>query len=230
MENVFDLLKKAFELYKQKFASFAILAVLSMAIFLAIIPFAATFLIAALISNPGIFSGEFNVGIPLLVFGILLGLAAITVIAVLSLWVFTASLVVVKSKDKITLEEAFKIAWQMLPSLFFINLLYGLAVLAGFLLLVIPAIIFGIWFSLSTYIFVVEGIRGKEALKKSRQLVKGNWWPIFGRFAILFVAGIITSNLNFIGFLIDMFFLYPYSLVFGYLIYQELNVANKQSY
>lgn len=219
MENIFDLLKKAFEVYKQKFANFAILALLSMAIFLAVIPFALAFFIA---------SGGFDVSAPLLVFGILLGIIAFAIISVLSLWIFAASLVVIINKEKKPLKDAFRTAWQMLPALFWIELLYSLAVLGGLLLLVVPAIIFGIWFSFATYIFVAEGIKGKEALKKSKQLVKGNWWPVFGRFALLFVAGIITSNLNFIGFLIDMFFLYPYSLVYGYLIYQELNAANKQ--
>jgi len=46
-------------------------------------------------------------------------------------------------------------------------------------------IIVTIWFSFAHYILIAEDIRGRDALLKSRQYVKGKWWAVFGRFLLL---------------------------------------------
>jgi hypothetical protein len=59
-------------------------------------------------------------------------------------------------------------------------LLAGLAIAAGFVALVIP----GIWLSVVLYFasqaVVAEGRSPLEALRRSRELVAGQWWRVFG--------------------------------------------------
>lgn len=48
-----------------------------------------------------------------------------------------------------------------------------LAVLGGFILLIIPGLVFVVWFLLSTEVAVLEGIAGPKAMGRSRQLMRG---------------------------------------------------------
>ena len=102
----------------------------------------------------------------------------------------------------------------------------GVIIALGFLLLVIPGIIFSIWFSFSGIEVVLNKAGVGEALKKSKSLVKGRFWPVAGRLFVfglfaLFVS-ILFSTLplgigNLISPVFGVLFLLP-----SYLLYQEL--------
>lgn len=74
-----------------------------------------------------------------------------------------------------------------LPYLF-VGLLVAVFVLIGFILFIIPAIVIGVWLSFSYFVLVLEGVRGMEALKTSKEYVRGLWFPIFGRIIVLVVG------------------------------------------
>lgn len=69
-------------------------------------------------------------------------------------------------------------------------LLSSLIIVGGFILLVIPGIIFYVRYSFVSTTVVVEGQSGTGALSRSWSLAKGNGWRIFGT---LFVAGLIVG-------------------------------------
>jgi hypothetical protein len=80
----------------------------------------------------------------------------------------------------------------------------ALAVLCGLVLLVIP----GIWLSTRWYfgpqVVVVEGLRGRAALRRSGDLVAGRWWRVFGTLLVLglltaLAAGIVTAAVGAAG-------------------------------
>ena len=107
------------------------------------------------------------------------------------------------------------------------------------LLLIIPGIIYSIFYSFAVYAFFFEGKRGMAAIKRSVQLVKGYWWAIFGRFLLLGIVlwiflmiislplaattpgtpfyTIWNALVQVISFIIG-----PISLLFYYQIYQDL--------
>jgi hypothetical protein len=70
------------------------------------------------------------------------------------------------------------------------GLLVILAEMLGLILLIVPGILFYVWFSLSAQALVIENRRYRAAMGRSRQLVKGSWWRVFG---ILIVIGLVTS-------------------------------------
>ena len=66
-------------------------------------------------------------------------------------------------------------------------ILMMLAVFGGFLLFIIPGIVFSFWFLLSQQVTILESIAGSQALKRSRALMRGN---VGTAFVLLFVVGI----------------------------------------
>ena len=68
---------------------------------------------------------------------------------------------------------------KMFPLLGLI-ILTGLVVGLGFLLFIIPGLIFAAWFSLSVYAMMDENLGPIAAMKRSKSLVKGHVWEIFG--------------------------------------------------
>lgn len=65
------------------------------------------------------------------------------------------------------------------------SILYGLIVLGGCLLFLIPGIWWAVSFSLAPLIALIERIPARAALKKSRILIKGNWNDVFIRGLVL---------------------------------------------
>lgn len=73
-------------------------------------------------------------------------------------------------------------------------ILQTLAIMGGFLLLIIPGIIFAFWFSLSSHAVVIGGESGRAALSRSKKLMKGN---IGTAFALGMVVGVIQWGIGF---------------------------------
>ncbi len=79
--------------------------------------------------------------------------------------------------------------------------LSSLAILGGFLLLIIPGLIIALYVYFPQYVYVNEGLKGLAALRRSHDLVKGNWWNLLNKLVkigflviiILIVLGIITG-------------------------------------
>jgi hypothetical protein len=86
-------------------------------------------------------------------------------------------------------QAALRFGLRHLLGMIWIGLLYGLAVLAGLIALVIPGIYLYIALSLAFAAYIVEGRSGAAALRRSRELVRGRWWPTFGALAIYGVIG-----------------------------------------
>lgn len=103
---------------------------------------------------------------------------------------------------KISLFEAYKESLPLFFPFILVSLLQFLAIFSGFILLIIPGIIFAIWFMFSQFSLLAEDERGRKALKRSKGLVKGKWWSVFGRVVLFFIlitlASLPVSILNFI--------------------------------
>ncbi|MFO0764862.1 MAG: glycerophosphoryl diester phosphodiesterase membrane domain-containing protein [Patescibacteria group bacterium] len=91
------------------------------------------------------------------------------------------------------------IGWKYFWPAIWVGVLQSLAVLGGFILLVIP----GIWLAgrlaFSNIVLIDEDKRGTEALKRSSELVKGRWWAIFWRsFVSVIVYGLLMMLISLI--------------------------------
>lgn len=150
----------------------------------------------------------------------------------------------VSSPESTTLVSAYKFGLENILSYIWIALLTGVTVMVGFMLLVIPGILFLVWFAFVYYILVLEGIKGIDAMKASKAYVKGYWWPIFGRMVLLMVLLVLVSKV--LGMLADLIFgggkplieiiesalgvvLVPFSIAYMYLLYTDIKEIKTDS-
>ncbi len=87
--------------------------------------------------------------------------------------------------ENIGVVEAFKRSRSKFINFFIVSLLVVLVFYGGLFMLVVPGIIFMIWFSFSAIIAALEGDRGFDALLKSKAYVAGKWWTIFWYFIFM---------------------------------------------
>ena len=152
---------------------------------------------------------------------------------------------------KETVKKSLKYFWGYVGLL----ILFILALFGLFILLVIPAIIFGVYWILSSYFLVGEDKVIIESMKKSKKIVKLNWWRVFGFYILIILISIIilyvfeiplvvfnflSEELNlsiFSKFMIEETLFYisiigkiimtPFMIIFGKNLYLELSKKRK---
>ena len=99
------------------------------------------------------------------------------------------------SETNLPLLQTIKDSKHLIIPYFTTLLLAQLLIVGGLSLFILPGIVFGCFFLFVTFVIVVENLRGKEALKRSYQLIKPNFWRIFGAIALVVVPLNIISQL-----------------------------------
>lgn len=208
-----ELLKRSWQIYKERFIIFLLISLVS----LVSVPL---FLIKPT---------AFLIIFPLVIFWLL-------VFIFLSFWQKGAILYAVKDREeKIGFKESFKRGLHKIWPLLGTGLLAGLIVSGGLMLLIIPGVIFGVWFAFVSYLVVAENLSGKSALSRSKQLVKGNFGGVFGRILAL---GILVAAISIVASMLFGFIfgeeiggifsttlsvvIAPFGTVYMFLIYEEL--------
>ena len=97
-------------------------------------------------------------------------------------------------------------ALKHVPSLLLLTLLYILGIVGGTLLFILPGIWLYIAWAFALPVLLVEGARGRSALGRSFELVKGRWWRTFGVLVVGFILASIISALVQGVFLIGILF------------------------
>lgn len=92
-----------------------------------------------------------------------------------------------------TWQRAYEGARQHFWTYIIASALVTLAVLGGLLLLIVPGIIFLLWFSMTNFTVIIEGARGRAALRASRTLVTGRMSIVATRLALLVVIYIFSG-------------------------------------
>jgi site-specific recombinase len=160
-------------------------------------------------------------------FGILFTVIFSILLIVVASWFSASFLCAIKEKQrKIEIKEALSMGWKYTRSLFWVTIINAVVVGVGFLLLVVPGIIFSVWFSFSMYVLIWEDIKGVEALKRSKALVNGYWWSILWKFLgaglIMAAINLILNFIPFIGPLIVSLVIAPIFMIYVALVYEEL--------
>jgi hypothetical protein len=95
----------------------------------------------------------------------------------------------------------------VLLQLMAVSVLFGLGVALGFVLLIIPGLILLVMWSVVAPVTVLERPGVLAAFARSRELVRGNGWPVFGVilsvgvtvFAVALAAGLASAALGSLG-------------------------------
>ncbi|MBU3964115.1 hypothetical protein KJ591_01675 [Patescibacteria group bacterium] len=168
------------------------------------------------------------------------GVGAISFFGSAFLWFLAWPSLIFSIKDDTGIKESYQKGWKIFFSYIWVYLLFILIISGGFLLFLVPGVLFLIWFSLSVFVLVSEGGKGSGALFRSKCLVRGKFWKILWRFLILGLiigAGLflvfsliyfgsankhIEYQINEVmGYLIQLFIL-PFVIIYAFLIYKNL--------
>ncbi len=119
-----------------------------------------------------------------------------------------------------TLFDAWDCFWRYVGA----SILYGLIILGGLILLIVPGIVWAVKFSLCYYFVIDKGLGPIEALKASSRTTMGVKWQLFG-------FGILCALINLLGMLcllVGVFATYPTVLVASALVYRQLSAQTPE--
>ena len=230
--SVMDLIQNSFEIYKERVWVLLGLMVIAILSGFALLPGAIVLVMGGATGILSIMSGDpeaaVNLGAllasgGLILVGLVLVLIGIIISVAVGIWCQVAAIYAIKERaTKIGIKQSLVMGWPKFWSFLWISILTGIVVFVGICLLVVPGIIFAVWFYFAMYVLVVEGIKGTEALKRSKQLVAGYWWPVFGRILLLCLAGMILSWVPTLGTILTIVFLAPFGQIYNYLVYEDV--------
>lgn len=227
--SVGELIKQGFAFAKENWQKYAVYV---LALLAAAIPYGLFYYLM-----------QYNI----VIFGLL------TFIAYIALLVFSIliSVVILKNTKKLMdkqpiealgpgLQNAKPLFWPLVV----VGLLTALIVGVGSII-VIPGIIFLVWYAFGQYEVIFENQRGMAALRASKKLVQGRWWAVLWRIIgpmlplllvgvgvgiVAGIFGLISTTLgNLVGFIINIalvFLLAPYSVFVYMKLYQDLKAKS----
>ncbi|MCX6705010.1 MAG: hypothetical protein NT162_01590 [Candidatus Woesebacteria bacterium] len=218
LTSPFDLIKKAINIFaKKENIIFLVKIYVPVGVFSAI-SLAQTFLPASIrnSNSPWLF-----VGVGILQILYFLTSVFVTVSGIIALGKIVGG-------GELSAKKTFKSAWKNYWIFLLLSIVLTLIYLLGFVFLIIPGILFVVWFAFSRFMAIEKGFRIKQSLLKSKELVKGMYWKILGRLlvfgAFTFIVQMILSIAPYgVGSIISSLCGGLYLLPL-YLLYKELSV------
>lgn len=141
---------------------------------------AAVFVVTGIVSSLLISSGS------------LLGVLVAEVLVIVAGMLFTAMVVelvadVQDGRRDSSAGQLLRAATPFLGQLILVGLVAGVAIVLGLFLLVVPGLILITLWSVFVPVIVLERAQGLSSLARSRELVRGSAWQVFGVLFVLFV-------------------------------------------
>jgi hypothetical protein len=89
--------------------------------------------------------------------------------------------------------ETYRAAWPRLPALVAAGVVAAIAVVIGLVLLIVPGLILLTIWSMIGAVIVLEGVPASQSFGRSRELVRGYGWTVFGLIVITFLLVVIAE-------------------------------------
>ncbi len=237
LPSIGSLFGRAFQIYGENFSKFFVLSL----IFILLIY--GSVILATLLfgggSLLGFASGNKTAGLTTLgIMGIFYIFALVFISGYFSAALMAGLIFILKEREeKKSFSEvfgkAFSFAFRRGFALWWVLILVGFVITGSLFLLIIPGIMFFVWFLFSTYSCIYERKNGMNALMYSRDLIQGYWWRTFLRILLLLVLlvginlllALITpdsSTVNVVINILEGLIISPFVIVFYGLIYEDL--------
>lgn len=95
--------------------------------------------------------------------------------------------------NAITWQTALRAALSRLGALTWTGILAGLILIGLTLLLIVPGIIWSLYYAFFVFVVVLRGLSGKKALDYSKNIVKGQWWRVFLYLLVISLLGCVVT-------------------------------------
>jgi len=126
-----------------------------------------------------------------------------------------------------TLKSSLNYIVNRLGDIILTAILLAIILTIGFILLIIPGIIFGIMFILAMHVTVLEGKGPIDSLHRSKQLVKGRWITTFAIILIIFIIVFIVSMIPLLDSILTII-IQPYLVTTLTFLYYSMRAREKQ--
>jgi hypothetical protein len=150
----------------------------------------------------GLIAGDSEAAAPLVL--VVLLIPGIVWVAVLSI-AYTKYAIMTANQQTLSLRQALSIGWQKAAGMIGLGVLSGLIIIVGLVLLVIPGLVAIYWLLFAPYVYVDQEVSITEAMKRSRQLVKGKLAEIGGLLGANLIFGL-PGWIPFIGSLYQLIY------------------------
>ncbi len=160
---------------------------------------------------------------------VLIGFVCISLVAFLvNMWTYSTMYMAILKMGKDE-KEIFRLGYKKMWKYFLITFVVTLIVMLGLVLLIVPGVMFGIWYSFSLFLVLDKSMGIKASLKQSKEMVKGKFWKIFVVNAVImiisFIFGMIANAIPYAGSILISFVMPLFSLP-SYLLYRDLSTRN----
>lgn len=152
------------------------------------------------------------------------------------------SILILKTEG-VSVKENFEKSKSFFWAYLVVSVATSILIFLAFLLLIVPGIILAVFWAFVTILVVLEDKKSVgEAIKRSKELVKGYWWPVFGRFLFIgliafLISMVLSIPLSFFdesgkqvfSAVTNVFWalVSPFFLVYSYLLYKDLDAKKK---
>ncbi|MDX1535603.1 MAG: YciC family protein [Candidatus Spechtbacterales bacterium] len=181
-----ELLKRSFNIYKDKF--WTLVGIISIPVLGSIV----IFILGYLVFGDSFLGYENAVnGVEFSFRHVTFFVITFSLVMVLFIFQQIAMILAVKERDERDVFKLYKMAKDYFVGYLSTGVLFGLIVVGGFLLLIIPGVIFAIFYSMAMVIVIMENLTGMDALRKSKEYVKKDMWGYIKRwgFMVLVLMG-----------------------------------------
>ncbi len=144
-------------------------------------------------------------------------------ITILAMWSQSATLAAVVD-DNLSVRGALQVGWRRLWAMGWILLLAGSIVMTGFLLFVVPGILFSISLMFALYPLYEDDLRGMDAVMASRRYVKGRWWNTLGKLLLIWLMAFVLDLIPLVGPFLYFIFT-PFLFLFMVIMYRDLKAT-----
>lgn len=134
----------------------------------------------------------------------------IIICSIISLWISIAFVRTVadcyENRGAKNIKDELQAAIAVIIPVILMSILASLIILGGTLLVLVPGIIFAVWFAFYFYAIVLDNQKGLSSLHASKHLVKGRWFAVLWRLLApgMFFALIIIVFQGFLGYVFDI--------------------------
>ena len=87
-----------------------------------------------------------------------------------------------------TWQDSLAFTWRRLGPLVWLQLVYGVLLGLGFIAFLVPGVYLFVAWSVAVPVLLFEDTRGFGALRRSRELLRGRWWPTAGLLVLVALA------------------------------------------
>lgn len=143
------------------------------------------------------------------------------IVALVAVYWGGAALVFAVTDSSIGVRAALEKGWERLGSFLWLYSIAIFVILGGFVLGILPGVIFYVWFFFAQFILAAEGHVGLAALQQSREYIRGRFLDVFFRLFVMGLVSLAVGWVPIVGSVLSLVVV-PFSLIYHYRIYAEL--------